>query len=108
MSLIAKRRKHNLRRLIDSEFDGVVSKLADHVEIKHSMLFRVLAKDPKRNLGEKLARRIETSCGIAEGWLDADRDAPQVECLLTHKLMKLCGEDRRKIMWVVQLLEESA
>ena len=46
MSLIGQRRKHNLRRLIDSEFDGVVSKLADHVGIQHAMLFRVSLKTP--------------------------------------------------------------
>ena len=108
MTPIQQLRKSNLRRLIDDQFDGRPYRFAKHCGKKHGHIFRLLGPNSTRTLGERLARDLEASCELTAGWLDTDHDAPQVECLLTHRIKRLSADDRGKLMWVVQLLEESA
>lgn len=113
MSVIGIRRKENLRYLIDTQFDGVVQRLARRCEIQHSQIWRVLKDTPVKGqprwVGEKLARRIEEHCELPEGWLDTDRsEAPEVDRLFIERLSRLSADELKCVKRFVQLLEESA
>ena len=66
-------RRENLRYLIDTKFQGVKNRLANHVGVAHMQIARIFhAGETARNVGDKLARKIEAGCGLETGWLDQD------------------------------------
>ena len=113
MSTIGKRRRENLRRLIDEEYDGVVQRLAAQVEMPHSQVWRVLREkkgENAREMGERLARRIEAACGKSEGWLDlepTDQTSQESE-LLAQRILALGEADRDAVLRMVKALSPDA
>ena len=61
-------RRTNLRLL--AEKDGGQRELADQAHIEPSQLSHIIGVNPIRNLGEKLARKIEHNLGLSSGFLD--------------------------------------
>lgn len=62
-----------MRYLIDSKFQGVKNRLATHIGVTHMQIARIFhAGGSARNVGDKLARKIEAGCGLEMGWLDQD------------------------------------
>ena len=109
MSTIGQRRRQNLRRLIDEEYDGVVQRLAAQVEMPHSQVWRVLREkkgDNAREMGERLARRIELACGKGEGWLDLEPTAQtsQESEQLAQRILALSDADRDALMRMVKAM----
>lgn len=109
MSAVGARRRKNLRRLIDDEYQGVVQRLAAQVEMPHSQVWRVLREnkgDNAREMGERLARRIETACGKSEGWLDLEPTAQteQESEALAQRILALPEADRDAVLRMVKAL----
>lgn len=72
------KRQKRLLQLLQTRFDGSQTKLAEAVGRTSAYISFLLAdKDlpHHKNLGEKLARHIETAVGLAAGWLDGDQEA---------------------------------
>ena len=68
-------RRHRLRVLIDQEFGGSQTALAGRIGRQPDYISRILGG--KKNLGDDLAREIESATGKPRYWLEAtDDDAP--------------------------------
>jgi phage repressor protein C with HTH and peptisase S24 domain len=66
-------RRRNLQALVDRDFEGNKSALANAIGRQASYISRCLSTDRhSKNIGEAFARHIETELGIEEGWLDRD------------------------------------
>ena len=66
-------RRQNLRYVINARFGGVTNRMAKQTGIAQMQLARVfLNSSNRREMGERLARRIEKACQLEEGWIDQD------------------------------------
>lgn len=64
-------RRQNLRDLIDREFNGVQTRLAERMATQANLVNRwVLGK---KIIGDQVARKIETAVNKPRNWLDIDR-----------------------------------
>lgn len=64
-------RRQNLRDLIDRDFNGVQTRLAERMETQANLVNRwVLGK---KVIGDQVARKIETAANKPRNWLDIDR-----------------------------------
>ena len=79
-------RKDNLKYIIDTRFSGVVNRTARAIGVQQSQIARVFAKgEYRRNVGDNLARRIEMSLNLEEGWLDQEHaSADALSVKLSH------------------------
>lgn len=66
-------RRTNLVALIDAA--GSIRILADQVGTAPNYLSEI--KNHERNMGNKLARKIEQMLGKQDGWMDVNHDAPE-------------------------------
>ncbi len=73
MDIKAIRRK-NLLNVIEEKYDGVKKRLATDLDIADTQLTHIFSKNPKskRNIGNKLARKVELVAGYPEFWMDKD------------------------------------
>lgn len=68
-------RRQNLKELIDREFNGVQTRLAERMETPANLVNRwVLGK---KVIGDQVARKIETAANKPRNWLDIDRSLSQ-------------------------------
>lgn len=74
-------RRRNLRALLDSHLaDGRKKKdFAELIGIEAPQLTHVTANPPTRNIGDTIARRIETNLGLQRGWLDVAQDVDLIK-----------------------------
>lgn len=64
-------RRQNLRDLIDRDFNGIQTRLAERMETQANLVNRwVLGK---KVIGDQVARKIETAANKPRNWLDIDR-----------------------------------
>lgn len=64
-------RRQNLRDLIDRDFNGVQTRLAERMETQANLVNRwVLGK---KVIGDQVARKIESAANKPRNWLDIDR-----------------------------------
>ncbi|WP_375581809.1 hypothetical protein ABWH88_06690 [Marinobacter adhaerens] len=63
-------RREALKRLIDERFEGKQAELARAINRSPSLVWQCLSGH--RNIGEKLAREIESKLRLKQGWLDSD------------------------------------
>ncbi len=70
---IYQRRRQNLLRLIEAEFNGNQTAFAGKTGVKPPQVNRWVSEtaNDKRNITERSARKIEYACGKSDGWLDA-------------------------------------
>ena len=92
----------NIRLLVQLRFNGNVGRLTQRLSASHSKTLEGIwwGLGP-RNLHDKLARRIETVCGLEKGWLDlphADSDS------LATKMTVLDARARRALREIVETL----
>lgn len=66
-------RKRNLASLI--ELHGSQNALAMAVDTDPAYISQIMSDKTKANIGDALARKIETSLGKPHGWMDLDHDA---------------------------------
>ena len=66
-------RKNNLENLLDEHKEKGMTKasFADLCGISPAMLSQMIGANPNRNVGDKMARKIESALGLKIGWLDA-------------------------------------
>ena len=89
-------RADNLKKLIDSEFEGVTNQLCQKMSLAHIVLSRLIQPNPKRFIGERLARDIEKAGGKPYGWLDNPVHATETD--LAEKIARLNGRDRQIVV----------
>ena len=70
-------RLENIRRLVDA-YDGTV-KFAEIIDRAPSLVSRYAGKNPKRTIGNDMARHIESKCNLEPGSLDFGQDDGGVE-----------------------------
>ena len=76
MKTVKQIRKDNLKFIIDTRYNGVINRCAVACDVQQSQLSRVFAEgEYRRNVGEILARKIETKLSLATGWLDTEHAA---------------------------------
>lgn len=73
----SKIRIDNLKKYIDTHFNGSINAFAKSIE-KNSSQFYNLFKG-ERSFGQNLARDIEEKLGLSRGYLDQDHDKPTLE-----------------------------
>jgi phage repressor protein C with HTH and peptisase S24 domain len=91
---IQETRRERLRRLIEDEYRGNVSRFGQLIQKSQSQLSSTLLG--RKGFGERLARQIETALGLSPGWLDrplddapSDTDAPEGFVAVRRVRMKL-------------------
>ena len=89
-------RADNLRKLIDEEFGGVTNQLCQKMGLAHIVLSRLMQPNPKRFIGERLARDIEAAGGKPHGWLDNPVHATESD--LAEKIARLNNRDRQIVV----------
>ncbi len=62
-------RRKNLRALVDKADSGAA--FAKQADIAPSLLSQILGQNPTRNIGDRLARKIEDRLTLPAGWLDS-------------------------------------
>jgi len=67
-------RVQRLRELLATTYGGSQTELAKRVGMSASQLGQYFCG--YRNIGEKVARKIEKAAGKPQGWLDGEEDAP--------------------------------
>jgi SOS-response transcriptional repressor LexA len=70
-------RRNNLRLIIERHFAGTAVELARALGKQPSEISRIFSVNPahRRNLGSRLARRIEAALGKEAGWMDRQQAA---------------------------------
>lgn len=63
-------RRDNARRL--AEEVGQPADLARRLGMSDSQMGQLIGRNPVRNIGPRVARRMEEACGKPEGWLDVE------------------------------------
>lgn len=69
-------RRINLQLLIDRQYHGSQTQFAEAIGFKQaSLVSRLVSDNPSTNkpIGDALARRIETTAGLAQFWLDQEQ-----------------------------------
>lgn len=65
-------RRENARALANEV--GSPADLARLLGMSDSQMGQLIGRNPVRNIGPRVARRIEVVCGKPEGWLDAEHN----------------------------------
>jgi len=66
-------RRENLKYLIQVRYKGVPNQMAKQTGIAQMQLARIfLNSDNRREVGDRLARRIEEACSLEPAWMDTD------------------------------------
>jgi transcriptional regulator with XRE-family HTH domain len=63
-------RRDNLREIIDKDFDGTQTRLAEALKLQPNLVSRWL--HGTKNIGDAVARKIETAARKPKYWLDTD------------------------------------
>jgi hypothetical protein len=87
MDNIKELRKANLRSLINSRYDGKISRMAEAIDRQPAYLSRIYSDDPRhvRHIGENMARDIEGKLNIQAGWLDINHTQDHPQAKYRHK-----------------------
>jgi hypothetical protein len=81
-------RRRRTRLLIDQDFGGVDAALAAALSIQAAYVARWFTSIPehRRNIGERMARRIEEVGGKPEGWLDREHETESRQTGIMRRL----------------------
>lgn len=83
---ISQIRRHNLRRIIDEEFDGNLAEFSRFIGKDPSYISRYFSnKNQMRNIGSTTARAIEQRLKRPHGWLDQAHGAVREESDTTYR-----------------------
>jgi hypothetical protein len=92
----------NIKLLIQLRFNGDEGRLIQQLSASHAKAFETLwLGDEPQHLPEKLARKIESVCGLDKGWLDLTHDRQDS---LATKVTALDLKARRAVDKVVDAL----
>ena len=95
-------RRDNLKYLISSRYKGIANRLAVEANIYQAQLARILSDgENRRDMGDKLARTIESAAGLPTGWLDQEHASSDD---ITKKLKMLTVEQRTAVESIVDQL----
>lgn len=78
-------RRRNLRELIADKYDGNRALFSRSTKRNANLINLILTSNMslRRNMGEKLAREIETVCRLPQGWFDMDRSKEAMKASMT-------------------------
>ncbi|WP_444886728.1 hypothetical protein [Microbulbifer sp. JMSA008] len=74
-------RRENARRIAKEV--GGPAELARKLDMPNSGISQIIGKNPRRNIGDSIARRIEDAGGYQHGWLDTHHGTEQPEATRT-------------------------
>lgn len=95
-------RRANCRYIIDTRYQGVVSRLAKDCGMHSAQLARIFSPaETRREIGDGLARRIEKAIGLETGWMDQQHASSDD---LTAKIALLDTESRVAVESVIDRL----
>lgn len=93
-------RRRNLAQLL-SDTSGTIVALAKRTETSANYLTQVLSERTGRRMGSQVARRIENSLDLPEGWMDQIDELPASaspdDVALAQKIRRLPAEIRARI-----------
>jgi hypothetical protein len=95
-------RSDNLKKLIDENYGGVTNRLAKQMGLAHIVLSRLIQPNPKRFIGDLLARDIEKAGGKPYGWLDNPIHSTEND--LAEKIAQLDNRDRAIVLSLLDSL----
>ncbi len=103
ISEITEIRRTNLIALIDEKFGGNRAAFCRNTGKHPNLMNLVLSVNPaiRRNIGEKLARDLETKLGLSEGWLDQPREGGSAGRVYTFPIVRLDALDKSGIEKIV-------
>jgi hypothetical protein len=92
-------RRANLRELIASKFEGNRSAFSRAAGKNVNLINLSLTTnlELRRNIGEKLARDIESACGLPENWMDTDHAGSHSDAAIVS-IPRLRTQSNRKDM----------
>ena len=95
-------RLKNIKLLVQLRFNGDEGRLIQQLSASHAKAFEAVWQGGgPQHLSEKLARKIESVCGLDKGWLDLIHDRQDS---LATKVTALDGRARRAVNRVVDAL----
>jgi hypothetical protein len=95
-------RRENCRYLLDTRFQGVKNRMANAVGVTHMQIARLFhAGESRRNMGDRLARKIEAALNLEAGWLDQDHAKTDT---IMQKIAGLDAEGRQAVEKMVDAL----
>lgn len=89
---ISEIRRINLRHIIDTKFDGKEAAFADHAGKDKAQINRLFADTDKkysREIGNSLARDLESAGGMPHGWLDIDHTKRAIDTDLLEQIIEI-------------------
>lgn len=95
-------RRSNLEYVINTRYSGIANRLAVDAGLHQAQIARVfLTGDSRRDIGDKLARKIEAGANLPEGWLDQEHAAADA---ILAKLSQLDVEQRKAVESLIDQL----
>lgn len=100
-------------RILASEV-GQPADLARRLGMSDSQMGQLIGRNPQRNIGPRMARRMEEACGKPEGWLDVEHSAVEPGSLRDLQLQEASkilqgladAELSRALGWLQSLVQE--
>lgn len=103
MRTVTETRRANLDVLLREHFAGSRAQMSIRLGISRSQISQLFSK--YRNVGDAIARRLETVCGLPLGWMDVDhaQDADEAEVLDSFRQLRT-ADARRKAVNILKML----
>lgn len=96
-------RKANLEQMLEKHLatsGNTKASFAELLGISASQFSQLLGEKSVRNVGDKMARKIETSLGLPNGWLDSLHSAEAIDANVTTPQPFTRGTSYPLISWV--------
>ncbi len=99
-------RRKNLRELVDKADSGAA--FAKQADMAPSLLSQILSQNPSRNVGDRLARKIEERLRLPSGWLDSAHSTEIADHIVTDKSARQenSGGQYRALLTLGALIED--
>lgn len=105
-------RRENARLLAHEV--GQPADLARRLGMSDSQMGQLIGRNPVRNIGPRMARRLEEACGKPEGWLDVEHSVVEPGSLRDLQLQEAAkllhgmadAELSRALSWLQALVQE--
>lgn len=103
MRTVTETRRANLDLLLRDHFADSRAQMSIRLDMSRSQISQLFSKH--RNVGDAIARRLETVCGLPVGWMDVDHayDADETEVLTIFRQLRT-ADARRKAVSILKML----
>lgn len=98
-------RKTNLERLIKDYGDGIIERFAALADQNPSYLSQI--RTGNRGMGNRVARRIETTLGLPDAWMDVNHEDQSAELPVAREQVfyrRLTREQREAVTVIIEAM----